>query len=184
MKSAILCITLALLITTCISCGKQQEQEVVVYKGKTLDQWIEQVQTGGYRSCMDAMMAIGECGPKASRARPILEKIVKEPDFKEFKGFAEVTLTRIDPKAKDAVPDLIKALRSPQDNEARMNTIRQLNQIGSPAASATPELIHIVRTDQDRMVRLTAVRALGQIGQGGEDLVPKLLQEMRKAEIP
>ncbi|HQO36005.1 MAG TPA: HEAT repeat domain-containing protein [bacterium] len=182
MKSAILCITLALLITACISCGKQQEQEVVVYKGKTLDQWIEQVQTGGYRSCIDAMMAIGACGPAASRAKSLLQKIQKEPDFQSFGQAAKNALIRIDPKAKDAVPGLIEKLRSNQDHKTRVEAMAELGNIGPSAASAAPELIQIIRNDEDDVIRMTAATALGRIGTGGEQILPELLVKMRESK--
>ncbi|HPA45895.1 MAG TPA: HEAT repeat domain-containing protein [bacterium] len=180
MKPAFLYVVLALLMNSPLI--RAEDQGEMLYEGKTLDQWIKQLQTGGYRSCLDAIDGIGHFGPKASRTTLLLEKIQKEAEFHTFESAVRIALMRIRPEKN--VPHLIEMLSPTQIQIERLNAMRDLGYIGPSAASATPELFRIMGNEKDRVIQINAASALGQIGAGGEELLPKLLQNMQEAKDP
>ena len=110
-------------------CVYSEETKV---DGNSLDEWIVQLNNGGFRECLEAIRAIGEFGPKAYRATRLLEKIQRDDEFDEFREGAKIALIRIDPKSKNEIPDLIKTVRFSSDERTRLDAIMKLGYIGPP----------------------------------------------------
>jgi HEAT repeat protein len=84
-------------------------QEKVVYKGKTVEQWIQALKDKSFLVRMNAALALGYIGPKANKAVPALIEALKDKET-VVRGGAALALGEIGPKAEKAVPALIQAL--------------------------------------------------------------------------
>jgi len=138
--------------------------------GKTLDQWIKEIedQDPSHRSM--AIDMVLQFGPNAKKAIPTLVRQVKQsPDVapKAHAMYALEQLVVLDPQtyARDAVDALcgIGGLDNTQGT-LRIRACRALAAIGPPARAAVPKLVRLVEDRLSNEVRQWAAYALGRVG--------------------
>ena len=143
-----------------------------------------------------AAVTLGEIGPEAEDAVPILIKLLQDQDEEGFvRANAATALGKIGEGASKAVPALINALRD-QDKYVRKDAAEALEKIGTPRTIKTvkdryrvviplgwtgsedevPALIQALQ-NENKDVRVNAVVTLGQIE--SEDVVPVLIEALQ-----
>ena len=143
-----------------------------------------------------AAVTLGEIGPEAEDAVPILIKLLQDQDAEGFvRANAATALGKIGEGASKAVPALINALRD-QDKYVRRDAAEALEKIGTPRTIKTvkdryrvviplgwtgsedevPALIQALQ-NENKDVRVNAVVTLGQIE--SEDVVPVLIEALQ-----
>ena len=126
-----------------------------------------------------AAVTLGEIGPEAEEAVPILIKLLQDQDAEGFvRANAATALGKIGEGASKAVPALINALED-QDEWVRASAAMALGEIGESASKAVPALVNALQ-DQDKYVRRYATGALGKIGKA---TVPALIQTLKDESI-
>ena len=143
-----------------------------------------------------AAVTLGEIGPEAEDAVPILIKLLQDQDAEGFvRANAATALGKIGEGASKAVPALINALRD-QDKYVRKDAAEALEKIGTPRTIKTvkdryrvviplgwigsedevPALIQALQ-NENKDVRVNAVVTLGEIE--SEDVVPVLIKALQ-----
>jgi HEAT repeat protein len=128
-----------------------------------------------------AIKALGEIGPEAGRAVPVLRKGLQDPDESERAAVA-LALWRLqrrtetpglvsDPR-QEALSVLIKLLREGRP-EQRWSAAAAVRQIGPEAGPAVPALVACLR-EEDPGLREQAADALGAIDPRDREAVPAL----------
>ncbi len=117
-----------------------------------------------------AASALGEMGPKAQAATPILLVALKDPTMRHI---AARTLGEIGSKSPEAIAVLIDILKNDPENEVRRSAASALGDFGPAAKDAIPALRQELNGEPKRGWWLAA-DTLGKIG--GEDVVPILIE--------
>jgi HEAT repeat protein len=125
--------------------------------------------------CAEIAAALGNFGPDAAPAAPVLSAIVADPLFAWDKSDAIVTLGKIGPAAKDAVPQLIKILDEKDSDLPRLAAVA-LGRIGPAAKAAAARLLKLSISDPDEDIREAARTALQRIAP--EAAPPTRIQEL------
>jgi HEAT repeat protein len=162
-----------------------QEQAVsmlVQYGPKHVPKMIELVQSeksGAQR--MRAMRALGQFGPRAEEAVPVLIEALSDRQCQDRDVAAE-SLGKIGRRPQQTVPALVQALRDP-DDRVRTTASRALSRFGEEAAEAgaVPPLTAMLK-DDDMNVRAYAADALGAIGPPARSAVAALKQANQAAQ--
>ncbi len=115
-----------------------------------------------------AASALGEMGPKAQAATPILLVALQDPIMRHV---AARTLGRIGSKSPEVIAVLIDILKSDPTNEGRRSAAADLGDFGPAAKDALPALREVLKRDPNPGWYVAA-DTLGKIG--GEDVVPIL----------
>ena len=110
MKASGLLLSFAL-VGVCLGAGQQPASKPPdtepVYAGNTLSQWMALTQDEEQMVRSEAVVALGQLGPKGVLA---LAELLKS-DATDLRFSAAMTLGRMGPKAKAAVPALVNALK-------------------------------------------------------------------------
>jgi len=137
--------------------------------GKTLDQWIKEVNDDDPSHRVMAIDMVLQFGPHAKKAIPSLIRQVKQsPDVapKAHAMYALEQLVPLDPQtyARDAVDALcgIGGLDNTQGT-LRIRACRALAAIGPPARASIPKLVRLVEDRLSNEVRQWAAYALGRV---------------------
>jgi HEAT repeat protein len=171
---------------------------VPTYEGKTLDQWLTDLDDPDYRVSERAADVLVQTGAEAMpalldarahrdirlhrRAAAVLIRIgapaapglVEALKDKPREQRIEVSLVRLGPAA---VPALREALQDERGGEAAAHV---LGLMGAPAAEAVPDLIAILQRPQAAgALRGEAAFALGRIGEPAGDIVPALIAALK-----
>jgi HEAT repeat protein len=112
---------------------------------------------------------LGEMGPEARMAAPMLMTALNDPDPAVRKAII-VTLDKLGVPAEHMVPRLIALL--PTSN--RIDAIKSLGRYGGAAREAVPALVGLLK-DPAADVRWNAAQALGLIGPEARQAVPDLI---------
>jgi HEAT repeat protein len=120
-----------------------------------------------------ALVALGEVGPAAKKAVPLLIRCLRDPEpFTHL--FAAEALGKIGPDAGAAIPALAANLRAP-DTDVRLKAAFALIQVGGDRRAALACLLAEVRSSPNRTLRCLAVDLVGEIGPEAKEAVPALL---------
>lgn len=118
--------------------------------------------------CRRAAQALGQFGPGAKEAIPLLAQSLQSPSL-EVRGFAVDALGRIGLDARTAVPAIIAEVDLPKEHinyaplaPFRRLAARALGRIGSGATAAVPVLEKALQ-NEDPLYRVQAALALGKI---------------------
>lgn len=118
--------------------------------------------------CRRAAQALGQFGPAAKEAVPLLAQALQSPS-QEVRGFAVDALGRIGLEARTAVPAIIAEVDLPKEhiNYARLAAFRRvaaraLGRIGLGATAAIPVLEKALQ-NEDPLYRIQAALALWKI---------------------
>jgi HEAT repeat protein len=148
------------------------------YKGKTVNQWIEQLKKETKQNRVipfGATSALEKMGPSAEAAIPVLiEALENEEIDSSERGNAAFALGGI---GRAAVPGLIETLER-GDETARAWAAYALNRIGPDAKSAISALARAL-DDEWWWARQNAAIALGRIGPDAKSAVPALKQALK-----
>jgi HEAT repeat protein len=118
-----------------------------------------------------AATALGQIGPDARAAVPVLNDLLKDTDSSVVKAAAD-SLGRIGPDARGAVPALIEAMQD-RDVEVRRQVVVALGRIGPGAVAAVPALTDALQ-NKSRPERWRYAQALGDIGPEAKSALPVL----------
>jgi HEAT repeat protein len=109
-----------------------------------------------------ACQALGEIGPDASAAVPMLTKLLATAGSTELRREAALTLGAIGKDASEAAPLLVKTLEDP-DYGVRMAAVFAIGRIGPAARSAESSLKRMLAGAQPPLMRTLTVWALARI---------------------
>jgi HEAT repeat protein len=114
--------------------------------------------------CQQAAEALGQMGPDARAAVPVLTAYLKDDQLSSYHPYYALALSKIDRQAAGAaVPALIAVLDGKAHAISRQEAARALGEIGAQARAAVPALRKAV-TDPDEAIRSEATEALKKIG--------------------
>ncbi len=120
-----------------------------------------------------AAWVLGEIGPKAEDAAPVLTEMLSNRDG-WVRSMAAPSLVKIlGRKATAAVPDLIEGLQD-EDEETRRDSLVALRMLGPAAKEAAPEIVQTLRGNNGSL-RLLAAETLWRVNYDVETLVPILI---------
>ena len=173
----------------------------IVYHGKTVPAWVEQLSTGDAKAKAEAGAAIQAIGPAGcsdlirilkqrdelwrralwsirfklpTKTRQRIFFRVHEPNAYFTREAAARSLGSLGPAAQAAIPALAAALRDPE-GRVGMDAADALGRIGGKAA--VPALVRALR-DRNERLRWTAAYALGQIGVPALEAIPGLTRSL------
>lgn len=171
---------------------------VPIYEGKTLAQWLDELNDADYGTSDAAADALVRIGPDAvptlldartsgdvrlhRRAVAVLVRIgapaapglVEALEKKPEEARVETALVRLGPAA---VPALVEALK---DEHKCKEAAHVLGRMGSRGAKAVPRLIGVLRDRQaPEAVREEVADALGKIGEPVAEVVPALTAALK-----
>ena len=130
------------------------------HKGKSLDEWVELLDSTEQSLRLQAVEAMEKYGPNAARAVPRLVELLDEPEPMPL--FAVSALDRVGPEAKPAVSRLLALVEERPD--LRASAVGVLGEIGPGAAEAVPVLCTLPgNPDETYVVKRCATWALGSI---------------------
>jgi len=113
--------------------------------------------------CATIAAALGNFGPDAAPAVPVLSAIVADSQLFSFdKVDAVESLGKIGPAAKDAVPQLIEILDEKDGGLPRLAAVA-LGRIGPAAKAAVPRLLKLSDSDPNEDVQAAARAAVRRI---------------------
>jgi len=144
----------------------------MIYQGRTTSQWIEALKSNDPGLRVSAAWALGEIGPEAAGAVPLLIEAFRD-QHPAARWNAVEAVGKIGPTAAQAVPPLIEALKDPEA-ALRWRAAWSLGKIG-PAASAAAAPLAAALQDEAGDVRARAAQALGGIGAAAAVTVPNLI---------
>ena len=160
---------LALVLTGCPS----KPTDGGSYEGKSVEQWMNDLQAGNAEARKNACFALGELGPKAAAAAPNLAAMLKDKDV-QMRTWATVALMKI---GEPAVPALAKEMEQ-GDSTIRKHALEALVNIGANAGAAVPALITSLK-DEDPDVRKDAAAVLALVGPAAKSAVPALTAALK-----
>jgi HEAT repeat protein len=148
--------------------------------GKTVSQWLEQLQAKDARQRLDAIQFLGDFGPDAKAAALPLSNLLKDGDVK-VRTQAALSLGRIGPAAKEAIGELLVAAKD-ADADVSLSAMAALGNMGPAAKEAVPGLVAIARLRNENKA-LASLAALGRIGVADKEVVALLTQTLDDADL-
>lgn len=127
-----------------------------------------------------AVKALGEIGPPARSAAPLLIAMIQDNDprddiaTRDFRADCDEALVRIESDGRLSIPVLVSLLAD-KSRSVRRSAANSLAVYGSKAAGAAPVLAERL-VDEDEWVREEVVRALVAIGQPARSILEANLQ--------
>ena len=145
------------------------------YRGQPLSYYTARSQTASGMDKVNAVYEIGQFGPDAVSAIPVLSAALSDPSA-EVRAAAATSLAKIGAANASAVPMLTKVL---SDGSPRVRALAAmaLRASGPQAASAVPQLTAALHDPVDS-VRYFAASALGTIGQPAASAIPALVERL------
>jgi HEAT repeat protein len=128
------------------------------------------------RTRIRAARALGNIGPEASAAIPLLKRLLQSTNTYERQA-AAVALHKMDPSETEAMDLLVGSLRS-TNTQVKVGAASQFRDLGPLATPAIPDLLEAVR-DTNSDVWTAALNALKVIAPGSmTNAVPLLLAKL------
>jgi hypothetical protein len=151
----------------------------VVYRGRPLPAYVNQLRRGAPEKRAGALRAIGSFRADAVSAAPVVADALKDPD-PHVRAAAAWALSQIGPDAaSSAVPALAVSL-SDANPQVRSISAVALREMGVRAAPAVPELSKAL-SDPQPFVRSPAADAIAAIGPGAKAAVQPLVDRYNAA---
>jgi HEAT repeat protein len=116
----------------------------------------ESITTSGKSECVAECSALGDLGPAAESAVPVLIKAMENPVLRRA---AAEALGKIGAPVADVVPALTFRMQD-ADRGVRLTVAESLGRIGPAARDATERLIAVANSDGDGLVRVHAANSL------------------------
>ena len=136
---------------------------------------LQQLHTGTTAARTAAAVRLGELGPQAAPAVPLLRNAISAPDTFSRQAAVEA-LARISPA--EALPHYLAGLGQQQDKGTRMWAAEALGRLGPAARDGVPALVAVLKLNRgpgDSGPRLKALEALVSIGKDAAPAVPVLV---------
>jgi HEAT repeat protein len=124
----------------------------------------------------DAAEDLGQIGPPAIAAVPVLLKLSEQDVDPLIRLEANKAVASIDSKNEKALPMLVEALNE-KAGKVRKRAAECIGDLGARAKPAVSPLLKAVK-DRDLTVSWAAIDALGQIGPGAKAAVPILVEAL------
>ena len=140
-----------------IGCSRKKE---VIYQGKPLSAWIKMLEGTNPGEKFAAIKAIGEIGPKAAPAIPVLVETIRETRNADKKMLLACNYALLG-MGKEIVPYMISLLKD-DDWEMRRGGAWMLGRLGPDARDAVPALTEALN-DTNAAVRMKAAEAIKKI---------------------
>ena len=142
-----------------LRCSRKEE---VAYQGKPLSAWIEMLNDEDPNRKFAAIKAIGEIGPEAREAIPVLVETIRQTRNRDKRMLLACNHVLIG-MGKEIVPHMISLLKD--DNwEMRRGSAWMLGKLGPDAKDAIPALTEALN-DPSEAVRTKAAVSLKKIKQ-------------------
>ena len=146
-----------------IGCTKKKE---VTYEGKPLSEWIKMLEDENPVNRLTAITVVGEIGPEAKEAIPILIETIREVRNRDKRILVACNKALL-AMGKEIVPHMISLLKD-DTWEMRRGAAWILGKLGPDARDAVPALTEALK-DTNPAVRTKAQEALKKIqGEEGE----------------
>jgi HEAT repeat protein len=161
---------LALVVCTVVLSIGCTKKEKVTYQGKPLSTWIEMLNDKDPIRRFPAIKAVGEIGPEAREAIPLLIKTIRESRNRDRRTLVACNhaLLGMD---KEIVPHMISLLKD-DEWEMRRGAAWILGKLGPEAKEAVPALTEALN-DSNAAVRTKAEESLKKIrGEEGASMKP------------
>ena len=162
-RCLVILLCIALLFTGC------RKQEEVIYQGKPLSAWIKMLEDPNPITRTAAIKAIGEMGPEAKQAIPVLIETIRETKNRDKNILLSCNYALLK-MGKEIVPYMISLLKD-DDWEMRGGSAWILGKVGPDAKDAVPALTESLH-DTNAVVRRKAAESLKKI-QGAESELEK-----------
>ncbi|NEP63091.1 MAG: HEAT repeat domain-containing protein [Symploca sp. SIO2G7] len=146
-----------------VECNSQAVPVLIRTLGKTQNEEVRII----------IIAALGEIGPQAAPAIPVLNELLQEPS----RDVRIVLVHSLGQMGQEAVPALIRALDDP-DRGVRSNTAETIGKIGTEAKAAIPALTAALQ-DEDEDTTLNAAVAIFKVGGNPEDTIPVLIANLQ-----
>ncbi len=183
--------TTLLVVLCCLPASFAQDTAGATYAGQSLVQWMAVLQDNlerdtdeSWELCRKAANALGQMGPPAVAAVPLLIKTLKHRKV-EPRDYAVDALGSIGPSAVEAVPAIIAAVDIPQTHvdykvlaNFRRLAAKALGRIG-PEAQAAEAVLLLALQNEDLVYRVEAALALWNISRHSAAL-PALIAMLKQ----
>jgi HEAT repeat protein len=153
----------------------------ITHGGKSVAQWCAELQDPVEEKAIQAALALGEIGPKATAAVPSLVSSLRPRGYDQrLTVAASESLGKIGPVA---VSQLIEYIPTETNVFARMRAVEALGLIGPGARAAIPALVPLLK---EPSLRLAAARSLLRIEPRvfREEAVPILAEQVEQDSFP
>ncbi len=140
-----------------IGCSKKEE---ITYQGKPMRAWIEMLEDQNPAVRYSAIRAVGEMGPEAREAIPLLVETIRQVRNHDKKMLVACNSALLG-MGKELVPYMISLLKD-DEWEMRRGAAWLLGKVGPDAADAVPAL-NVALHDTNPAVRMKAADALRKI---------------------
>jgi HEAT repeat protein len=145
---------------------------------RPVDILLNMLETNDESSKSEALLALGQLGPRAKVAIPALLGIIARADADPLSALMAIsTLGRMGPAAEAAVPALAKKLGT--DDAISMTTLEALAQLGPAARIAIPALRSTLASSSVVYYRIKAAVALCKIDEKTDPYVPVIVECLR-----
>jgi HEAT repeat protein len=124
---------------------------------------------------LEALRVIGNWGPLAKDAVPVLDKALADSDL-DIRIAAAYALARVDKANAQALKTLGEALRTGDPNQ-RVEAATRIGFLGRDGQGAVQSLVATI-DDQDESVREAVAESLGSIGHIDDDAARKALRQL------
>jgi HEAT repeat protein len=164
------------------------------YDGRTLEEWVRQLQGKGANMPADPELAatararaatiLGQIGRKRrSEVRAVSRALINaaRDKHKEVRYAALASLRQMGTGDRRAVATFIEALRD-DDEQVRSIAIRALDDMGSKAQAAAPAMARTLREDPVAAMRAAAARGISHLGPAAKEVVPALATALQDQE--
>lgn len=153
----------------------------VLFRGKPLRFYVDQLNQGARNTRADAIRSIGSFGEDAAPAVDVLVAALSDSDT-EVRVAAALALERVGAGASKASPAVARLLQD-QNVRVRETATLALRAIGKGGAAAIPALIAALK-DPAATVRMSAALALGSMGPAAEPAVPAMQEAILAVNGP
>ena len=126
----------------------------------------------------EAVIALGEIGPKARAYLPKLRDILANDSNSDVRIAAAVALVQLDEQSKSAIRYLMDEAENASSEYLRSDAIQGLGRLGARAKMASPVLRRILRSDHSWIARSSAADVLPAVGGPGGDNVDALIEAL------
>ncbi len=160
------------------------------FRGEAVDAVIPlsiQLNSGNVKIRLQAAKALGQIGPGAEQAIPLLSNAIRDtetfvPMFHYVDSLADNAAEALGSIGSAAVSVLLDALKDPDPMAVvRSLAARELGRIPEAAPQSTEPLIKSL-SDPNVSVRVEAIKAIGQLGKGANLAAPELTRLIFNSE--
>jgi HEAT repeat protein len=152
-----------------------QAQNNPSYEGKTLKEWVKQLQDKSPERRQEAAFALGQMTYRGAPAVPALREALKDSAV-SVRAEAADSLGRIGGASREATPALLDILKKDPETMVRGAVAHALGQIAGK--DVVPALAQALK-DREPQVRVHAAMSLGRLGAQAKEAIPALREALK-----